>query len=290
MKECIRRTILVGVCLMLGLLGDNSPSALSQSQGPPYEVTFVQDIVYYDGAGFNPKKHILDIYMPQGRTHAPVLMFVHGGGWTFGDKSLYAFLGRTFAREGFTTVVISYRLTPEVAHPGHIEDVARAFAWVYKNISKYGGNPEQIFVTGHSAGGHLTALLALDESYLEGHGLSTGLIRGALPLSGGYNLNTLPGFNAVFTDDPQKRRGASPVAHVDDKQPPFLIIYAENDYRTADTQALELLNLLKQHSTEAALLKIPAKDHITIITSVGQVGDPTTEAIVTFIRARTSNH
>ena len=285
-----RRVALINLCLALGLFVSSSPGAPSQSQGPPYEVTFVQGIVYYEGAGFNPKKHILDIYMPQGLTKAPVLMFVHGGGWTFGDKSLYSYLGRTFAREGFTTVVISYRLTPEVMHPGHIEDVARAFAWVHKNITKYGGNPEQIFVTGHSAGGHLTALLALDERYLEAHGLSTDLIRGALPISGVYNLNTRPGFNAVFTDDPQKRRDASPVAHIDDQQPPFLIIYAENDYRTADAQAIELFNLLKQHGTEAELLKIPAKDHITIITSVGQVGDPTTEAIVNFIRAHIPNH
>lgn len=287
MQECIRRTIIIGVCLVLGLLGSSLPSTPSESQGSPYEV--VKNIVYYDGPGFNPKRHILDIYMPQGLKNAPVLIFVHGGGWTSGDKGLYWFIGHAFARREITTVVISYRLTPEVMHPGHIEDVARAFAWVYRNISKYGGNPEKIFVTGHSAGGHLTALLALDERYLEAHGLSTDLIRGAIPISGIYNLNTLRGYDAVFSSDPQKRRDASPVAHVGDKQPPFLIIYAENDFRTADAQAIELFNLLKQHSTKAELLKIPAKDHYTIIISIGQTSDPTTEAIMKFIRAHTLN-
>jgi len=173
-------------------------------------VVVVGNLLYYDGPGFNPRKHLLDIYKPQDLVNAPVLLFIHGGAWQRGDKLLYAYLGRAFASRGFTTVIINYRLTPEVRHPGHVQDVARAFAWTYRNITAHGGNPAGIFVMGHSAGGHLAALLALDEQYLEAEGLTTSLIRGAMPISGVYNLNAIPGFDSIFTSDPEVRRNASP--------------------------------------------------------------------------------
>ena len=106
-----------------------------------------------------------------------------------------------------------------------------------------------------------------------------------MPISGVYDLNTIPGFDSVFTSDPEARREASPVAHVDEKAPPFLITYAEFDYPTADGQSLELFNLLHQKGSEVQIMNIPAKDHITIITSIGRPGDLTTQAILNFMRA-----
>ncbi len=173
--------------------------------------------------------------------------------------------------------------------PGHIQDVARAFAWVYKNISRYGGNPNQIFVTGHSAGGHLAALLALDKRYLQAEGLSTDLIKGDLPISGIYNVktqvDTFPELKDVFTGDPDKQRDASPVAHVSEKQPPFLISYAQTDLPTLDAQAMELAKLLQQKGTEAQLVMVPNVDHIGIIVSIGTPNDLMTDLILRFVRA-----
>lgn len=113
--------------------------------------------------------------------------------------------------------------------------------------------------------------------------LLVAIIKGVMPLRGVYDLNAIPGFNSVFTGEPAKRGDASPVAHVDDREPPFLVIYGQFDYPTADLQATELFNLLQQHKDEAKLLEIPLKDHITIITSIGQPGDLTTQAIVSFM-------
>jgi len=273
----------IGLALCLGLVFSYS-IPLAQPSGPPYEFTATTNLIYYNGPGFNPQKHILDVFSPKDLPSAPVLFFIHGGGWRSGDKSIYPFLGRTFAQQGFVTVVISYRLTPEVQHPGHIQDVARAFAWTYKNIAQYGGNPNQIFVTGHSAGGHLAALLALNKKYLQAEGLSTDLIKGVSPISGVYNITALAGFNDVFTSDPEMRRDASPVAQVSDKQPPFLLIYAQNDLPTLDAQAVELSKLLQQKSTEAKTLLVPNKDHISIIGSIGIPNDLTTESIAKFVR------
>lgn len=283
MSKFTRILFILGLALFLGLAFSYT-SPLAQPSSPPYEFTVATNLVYYNGPGFNPQKHVLDIFSPKDLPNAPVLFFIHGGGWRSGDKSIYPFFGRTFAQQGFVTVVISYRLTPEVQHPGHIQDVARAFAWVYKNISQYGGNPNQIFVAGHSAGGHLAALLALNKKYLQAEGLSTDLIKGVSPVSGVYNITALAGFNDVFTSDPETRRDASPVAQVSDKQPPFLLIYAQNDLPTLDAQAVELSKLLQQKSTEAKTLLVPNKDHISIIGSIGIPNDLTTESIAKFVR------
>jgi acetyl esterase/lipase len=172
-------SVIMGVAL--ASLGMAQPS-------PPYSFQVYTDIAYYDGPDAHPIKHRLDLFVPEGLKDAPVLIFVHGGGWTSGDKNLYSFIGRAFAEQGFVTAVINYRLSPQVQHPAHIEDVARAFAWVYRNIAQYGGNPEKIFVMGHSAGGHLVALLALDEKYLQAHGLTLAAIKGAIPISGIYDV------------------------------------------------------------------------------------------------------
>jgi acetyl esterase/lipase len=277
----------ISLCLVTMILTAFSLSLtpqLSQRQQPTYDVVTVGNLLYYDDPDFHPRKHLLDIYKPQDLVNAPVLLFIHGGGWQRGDKLLYAYLGRAFASRGFTTVVINYRLSPEVRHPTHVQDVARALAWIYRNISAHGGNPEAIFVMGHSAGGHLAALLALDETYLEVHGLSTSLIRGVMPMSGVYNLNAIPGFHSVFTSDPQARHEASPIAHVDEEQPPFFISYAQFDLPTLHEQARELSQRLTAHGTEARLLEAPRKDHITIISQLDLPDDATRQALIEFMQ------
>src|SRR5205823_5671892 len=104
------------------------------------------------------------------------VFFVHGGAWRNGDKSgilgVYSALGRFLVRHGLGAVIINYRLSPAVRHPAHVQDVAKAFAWTHKNIARYGGRPDQIFLCGHSAGGHLVALLATDPTYLKAEGLT----------------------------------------------------------------------------------------------------------------------
>jgi acetyl esterase/lipase len=101
------------------------------------------------------------------------------------------FDGRRLAKKGVGVACINYRLSPQFKYPTHIQDVARAFAWVYKNIAQYGGDPTRIFVSGHSAGGHLTALLATDERWLNEQGLSLKNIKGAIPVSGVFDFSEL---------------------------------------------------------------------------------------------------
>jgi acetyl esterase/lipase len=136
---------------------------------------------------------VLDVFSPKGKVSErfPVLLFVHGGTWMFGDKNffgMYRGVGRNLARHGIVTVLINYRLSPLVKHPEHIKDVARAFAWAYSNIARHGGRPDQLFVVGHSAGGHLAALLVTDELYLHSVGRQAADVKGVVALSGVYRI------------------------------------------------------------------------------------------------------
>ncbi|MCX8103148.1 MAG: alpha/beta hydrolase [Candidatus Bipolaricaulota bacterium] len=280
----MRRVLWVVVAVAVASVGSAQPS-------PPYAFQAYTDIAYYAGPDADPVKHRLDLFVPEGVKDVPVLLFVHGGGWTSGDKNLYSFIGRAFAEQGFATAVVNYRLSPKVQHPAHIEDVARAFSWVHKNIAQYGGDPEKIFVMGHSSGGHLIALLALDEKYLRAHDLPLAAIEGAIPISGIYDVTIEPPapvniYRVVFGTDPQVRRDASPITHVGPNKPPFLIMYAQFDFPGFDAQARQLLSLLKQYENDAALVEIPGRDHVTIIFNIGAPGDRTTEEVLKFLRRR----
>src|SRR5215475_15946006 len=137
-----------------------------------YKVRVVPDIRYIAAGEYAFKKDRLDIYIPEGKPSIPVVVSIHGGSLTEGDKSEETHVGQTFASAGIGAVVINYRLTPIVSHPGHIEDAAEAFAWVKHHIAEYGGDPANVFLISHSAGAYLISLLALDPRYLAVHKLS----------------------------------------------------------------------------------------------------------------------
>ena len=167
---------------------------LSAQEKKPFEVEKHLNLVYHSAKDADPVKHKLDLYVPKGVKDFPVMMFVHGGSWKSGNKDLYPALGETFAKQGIGTAIINYRLSSNkgtVKHPDHIHDVAKAFAWVKENAGKYGGDPKKLFISGHSAGGHLVALLATDESYLKAEKCSTTDIRGVMALSGVYTIDAL---------------------------------------------------------------------------------------------------
>jgi acetyl esterase/lipase len=155
------------------------------------EVERTLDVAYYDGPQADLIRHRLDIFAPKGKTDCPVVVLVHGGAWLVGDNrccGLYSSVGEYLASQGIVAVLPNYRLSPAVKHPEHIKDVARAFAWTKNHIAEHGGKADKIFLVGHSAGGHLVALLATDEKYLKAHGCGNADIQGVVCLSGVYRI------------------------------------------------------------------------------------------------------
>lgn len=158
------------------------------------EVGEMRDISYRDGAHADPIRHRLDAFVPRGKKNYPVVVLVHGGGWAMGDNrccGLYSSVGHFLASQGIGVVLPNYRLSPDVQHPEHARDVAHAVRWTRDHIAAHGGDPDRMYLMGHSAGGHLVALLATDESYLKAEGLRTRDVKGVIAVSGVYRI--LPG-------------------------------------------------------------------------------------------------
>jgi len=242
------------------------------------------DIVYHAGEDVH-ERHKLDLYAPQGVTNAPVLIFIHGGGWKRGNKNIYGYLANSFASQGILVATINYRLSPAVKHPGHIVDTARAFAWIHQNVSKYGGDPKNIFLSGHSAGGHLTALLSTSPKYLAKHGLKTTDIRGAIPISGVFKIEGRY-FDRSFPE--ATRSEASPMNNVGDKQPPFLVIWGEKESRFLGPQARAFAKALEAKKSSVAQLEVKGRNHISIIMFAAARTDAANKAIVKFIKTHTT--
>jgi acetyl esterase/lipase len=248
--------------------------------GPPTNVTLpagqisssvymVAGISYTDGAPADADKHKLDLYLPREKKDFPVLVFLHGGSWRAGDRSLYKALGDRLARAGIGVAIPSYRLMPQNPHPAQIEDVAAAFAWVVRNVAQDGGDVSRIYLSGHSAGAHLAALLALDEKYLAEFGLSRKSIRGVVAMSGIYDVDKLDVF-LVAPGDKGGKHDASPIAHAHSGAPHFLITYCQWDYFGLPKQARDFALDLRKNFVAAELLYVPGENHISEVISLVQ--------------------
>ena len=264
-------------------VGGDDAKAKTYKNAGNFEVDVIKNVAYYEGADADATRHKLDLYLPKGQKNFPVLIFVHGGAWKSGTKELYAPLGKLYAKNGIGTVIINYRLSPAVKHPAHIEDVARAFAWTHKNIAKHGGDPDNIFVSGHSAGGHLVSLLSTNETYLKAQGLGINNIKGTIPLSGVFVVVANDTFKNIFTDDKDIIKSASPIEHVTGKHPPCLMLYADKDFLTLDAMAEKMCKKLKECQCDASTCKIVDRTHISIITSMVNESDPANQAIFEFL-------
>src|SRR5260370_3142871 len=158
---------------------------------PGGEVERIRDIPYFPGPEGDSFRHQLDLFLPKGQKDFPVVVLIHGGAWIMGDNrccGLYSSVGEFLAGQGIGAVLPNYRLAPGIKHPGQIQDVAKAFAWTRSHIATYGGCPDKLFLAGHSAGGHLAALLATDEGYLKAEGSRAAHIKGVIAVSGVYRI------------------------------------------------------------------------------------------------------
>ncbi len=250
-----------------------------------FEVETHKSIMYRTDKEADKERHKLDLYCPKGQKDFPVVLFVHGGGWDSGTKNLYWSYGEAFARIGIGFVACNYRLSPEVRHPAHIQDVASAFAWTYENIGKYGGTADKLFVCGHSAGGHLVSLLATDPEYLKAEKRSPADIKGVISISGVYKIySTERVFHDAFGKNEEVCKNASPLTHVAGKHPPFLIAYGDDDIPHLDEMAKDMHTALKKVNSPSELLICKGRNHATIMVGFIIPEDPLNKAFREFVR------
>jgi acetyl esterase/lipase len=283
----IDRLTMVQILALFGSL-DLVPVALADdsSKEKPglFEVQKHRDIAYRTDQNADKERHKLDVYCPKDQKNFPVVMFVHGGGWNWGNKNLYAGIGEVFASNGIGFVICNYRLSPAVQHPAHVQDVARAFAWTCENIAKYGGDVSKLFLCGHSAGGHLVSLLATDPEYLKAEKHAPTEIKGVVSISGVYKIYASEQvFQIPFGKNEEVCRNASPITHVAGKHPPFLIAYADQDYPHLDEMAKDMFDALKKVNSPCDLLLCKRRTHLSIITSIIDSDDALNKAFRTFV-------
>lgn len=260
-------------------------------------IRVIRDLPYYEGPGRDAVKHRLDLYIPAGRGPHPVLVFVHGGSWQMGDNigffRLYHGMARRLAGRGVIVAVPTYRLAPHIKHPGQAWDVTRAVGWVHRHIAAYGGDPNKVFLVGHSAGAHLVALVTLDPRYFTAQRIPADAVAGVVGLSGPYDLTyaweesdwrgRVINLKPVFGEDPAVLAAASPVNHIDRRPPPFLLLYAQHEQEGFGVMARVFAVKLRAAGGAASYSVLKGKTHITEVSSLGRRGDRATELILSFI-------
>lgn len=272
--------VLVSLAVALALAGAAPAGEKKDDTRRQFKVKVEKGVSYNDAKDADEERHTLDIYAPEGFKDAPILIHVHGGGWNRGDKKSFAKHGEMFASRGIACVAINYRLSPAVKHPEHAQDVAKAVAWVKKN-AKF-GDVRKIFLSGHSAGGHLVALVGSDEKYLKAEGLYLKDVKGVIPISGVFVIN--PGKkNQAFGEDAELCKAASPQTHVKGGLPPFLLFYADKEIAGLGKQAEAFTQAMKKVKCAVAVHQIKDRDHGTVMTSAASATDPVAQAIVEFI-------
>ena len=249
-------------------------------------------------------RHVLDIYTPekQARNSLPVVFWIHGGGWQKGDKGDVSLKPKVLTERGLILVSTNYRLLPEVTMDELVGDVARSLGWVHRNIARYGGDPGQIIVGGHSAGAQLAALICIDDKYLKKEGVSFEVLKGCIPVDGdtydipkiimtaehrqavyGGKMFTF-GHRQKFGNDPEKHVDFSAVTHVakGKRIPPFLILYfAGNPDTRAQAQRLE--SVLRAADIPTRAYGKRDTNHSRLNNDLGKPGDPATKEFYRFL-------
>jgi acetyl esterase/lipase len=235
----------------------------------PYKATTAPD--------FSAEKNILDVYRPNRRSDKPypVVVFIHGGNWNSGSKNIYWFIGRRLAKQGVVAVIISYRLSPSVQVPAMAEDCAQAVSWTSQHIAEYGGDPNRIYVMGHSAGGGLAAILATNNALFTKIGLPGNPVKGAiLDDPAGINMYDylkkmeFPGdkqYLTSFGTEPEGWRSMSPLYNVQAGTPPMLLYTGEKTYPSIISGTKALHEKLQAVGTKSQYTVIPGKEHVPMV-------------------------
>jgi acetyl esterase/lipase len=217
----------------------------------------------------------LDVYAPESKKGFSTVVWFHGGGLKAGNKSI----PKELKKQGIAVVAVNYRLYPKIKAPAYIEDAAAAVAWTFKNIESYGGSPDRIFVSGHSAGGYLTSMLGMDKRWLAAHDVDADDIAGLIPFSGHtithFTVRDERGIDGKqpIVDD------LAPLFHVRNDCPPLLLITGDRDLELLgryeeNAYLWRMMQVVEHPDTE--LFELEGYDH-------GQMSVPAHPLLLRFI-------
>ncbi|WP_426109901.1 alpha/beta hydrolase [Massilia sp. PWRC2] len=285
-----RRTlyVLAAGAAVVAALAACSPLTAINALSPADGAITTSDIAYGNGERLK-----LDIYRPaRPAPGAPVVVFFYGGNWNSGNRQHYAFVGRALASRGIVAVIPDYRLYPQVRYPDFLDDAAQAVAWTARHIASYGGEPNNLFVMGHSAGAYNAAMVALDGRWLGKQGLAPDRLAGWIGLAGPYDFLPIVNEDAkpVF-DFPNTPRESQPVNHLDGSTLPALLIAANKDKLVNPVRNTGGLALrLRARGVAVTEVYYDGVSHTTLVGSLAaplRGLAPTLDAIDQFVRNHT---
>jgi acetyl esterase/lipase len=280
-----RRTALVGLAAMLAtgcgrleFMAANVPAAFGTYRRHA-------DLSY----GADPRQR-LDVYVPSEvpREPRPVVVFWHGGRWTFGDKADYRFVGAALAELGYVAVLPNYRHYPDVKMPGFMDDAARAGRWAAAHAGELGADPQRLYLMGHSAGAHMAALVTLDQRYFASIAQRVPRIAGVIGLSGAYDF--LPLREADVQDmfgPPQNYPDSQPINFVRSDAPPMLLVHGLEDDTVSSRNSRNLAAALSARGVPVTLKlysKISHADTVAALSLPARGRVPTLADIEAFVR------
>ncbi len=227
----------------------------------------------------------LDVHRPP-RDHgdAPVVVFFYGGSWQSGRREDYRFVAQSLAKQGLLVVVPDYRKFPQARFPTFIEDGACAVAWTKQHAAGYGGDPNRIFLVGHSAGAHIAAMLGTDARFLHAVGMQPRDLAGVIGLAGPYDFLPItdPALKPIFGPESQWPL-SQPVNYVDGDEPPFLLLQGTADTKVRPRNAPRLAQRLRTQGETADLRMIEGAGHIDLLVGLLREESPVRRAVLDFV-------
>ena len=218
----------------------------------------------------------LDVYVPENLDSFTTVVWFHGGGLTAGEKSI----PERLKNKKLAVIAVNYRLSPKVKSPAYIDDAAAAVAWVFKNISKYGGDPKKIVVSGHSAGGYLTCMIGLDKHYLAAYGIDANSIQKLVPFSG----------QMITHFEIRKERGIKDTQPVVDEFAPLFHVRADAPplYLITGDRELEMLGRYEENAYMCRMMKLSGHKQTTLCEldgfDHGGMADPAFDLLLKILR------
>jgi acetyl esterase/lipase len=268
--------------LIIAVVGMGTLGACAATTSPPLLLSHLDaamgggkgaDLVA-EAVAFGDEGQTLDVWRAADAKDSdkrPVLIFWHGGGWVKGARQDYAFAGRAFAKQGFVVVVPDYRKVPQVRFPAFVEDAADAVAWTRNNIARYGGDPQAMGFSGHSAGAHTAVLLALDPRWLKAAGVDPGIVKAVVGLSGAYDFfpfTTKRSIDAMSAyPDPA---ATQPISFARADAPPMLLITSSEDTTVRPRNAINLTARLKQEGAVVEMINYRGLDHEEVVMALSK--------------------
>jgi acetyl esterase/lipase len=280
--------IVLAFCAMFVLSGCQGVlfaglNATNQRRG-----TDVQRDIVFDA----PHHLALDVYRPAHAAHAPIVVFFYGGSWVHGKRQWYRFTGEALAARGVIVVIPDYRKYPQVKMDGFMSDAALAVAWTHDHAAELGGDPGDLFIMGHSAGGQIAGLLATDPQWLQADGMQLRELAGFIGLAGVYDFMPIAANETdmlgMFGTTPVQQARSQPVLFVHGQEPPMLLLHGTGDKEVEPSNSESLARVMKAHNEEAILKLYPGVGHSALLFSLSRPlreHAPTLDDILSFIHA-----